>query len=209
MKETIHELKKAFYVVWDDLWTIWMTEILFVVCSLPIVTAPAAFTGFYYTMHELANGESVGWRTFFNGIKQYIWVGYRWFGLNLVVVIMLLFDAYFFLTTQSDSGQGWGLFFSGIPLGVLVLWGLLNLYTFPLMLIQEKPSYRQALCNSIIIYLKWPGFVLIFSLLSIIILVVSAWLTIPWLIFGVSLPALLSCIGLRVITEEKEKISGM
>jgi hypothetical protein len=201
VKETFRELYKSVFIFWDGFWVVWLAEILFVVCSLPIVTAPAAFAGMYFTMTELANGESVDWTTFFTGLKKYYAAGYRWFAINLLAVSVLVFYTLFALNPDGPFDPSTGALLSGIPLALMAVWALINFFTFPLMLAQEKPSYRQAIRNSVVIYLKWPVFTLIFGLLMAAILALSLWLIFPFFILGASLPALLSCICIKIKTE--------
>jgi hypothetical protein len=203
VKETFRELNRSLFIFWDGFWVIWLADVLFVVGCLPIITAPAAFAGMFYTMNELAGGESVDWTTFFTGAKQYFWAGYRWVAANLLVGSVLIFYIFFLINPEGPFDQNLGDVLSGIPIALLVIWGLLNFFTFPLMLAQEKPSYRQALRNSVVVYLKWPGFTLLFGLLMAVIIGLSIWLIFPWFIFGVSLPALLSCIWIKFKIEKK------
>ena len=55
-----------------------ITNLLWVVFTLLIITAPAAFAGMYYATHTLAKEKSASWRTFFVGFKDFFWVGWRW-----------------------------------------------------------------------------------------------------------------------------------
>jgi hypothetical protein len=65
------------------------------------------------------------------------------------------------------------------------------------MLAQEKPSYRNALRNSLVMLLKWPGVTLGFTLFNLVLIALSLWLRFPWLVFGASLPALMACLCVK------------
>ena len=82
----------------------------------------------------------------------------------------------------------------GVISVILLAWLVLNFTTFPLMLMQVKPGYFQALRNSVALFLKWPGGSLVFALLNLAIIALSLWLRFPWLLFGASLPALMSAL---------------
>ena len=185
---------------WDGFWFVWLAEILWFALCLPIITAPLAFTGLYYTMHQLANGESVDWKTFFEGIKRYFWAGLRWFGFNLLVVFVLAF--YFLFFSASDLTQDLRQAISGVPAGLMVVWGIINAFTFPLMLQQEKPSYLTALRNSLVFYLKWPLFTLAFVLFNAAVIALSIWLQFPALVLTGSLTALMACVCVKYNIEE-------
>jgi hypothetical protein len=184
---------KVMLVAWDGAWIVCLSELCWLALSLFIVTAPAAAAGMYYTMKELAYGESVDWKTFFRGVKKHFWAGYRWAGFNLLAVGLLVFYAWFFSASKAD----WGQLISGIPLGLFILWVILQTFTFPLMLEQEKPSYRNALRNSLVIFLKWPGYALGIVLFNAVILGLSVWLRFPWAILTFSLTALVTSYGLK------------
>jgi hypothetical protein len=177
---------------WDGFWTVWLANIFWLVLCLPIITAPLAFTGLYFTMHELAKGESMEWNTFFYGIRRYFWPGLRWFGFTFAVILILIFYINFIGTESANSSGAGTDIVTGILLGLLVLWIIINTFTFPLMLEQEKPSYRTALTKSIIIYLKWPGFTLVFLLFNAIVIAICIWLIVPSLILVGSLTALMA-----------------
>ncbi len=189
------------YTAWDGFWMLWLANIFWILLCLPIITAPAAFAGLYYTMHELANGESVEWNTFFEGIKRYFWPGLRWFVANLVMVVGLI--SYFLLFASSDNiTQNISQVLSGLPVGLLIVWGVINAFTFPLMLEQEKPSYLTALRNSIAFYVKWPGYTLAFILFNAAVIALCIWLRVPILILAGSLTALMACVCVKNKIEE-------
>ena len=118
MKKAGQDLYKAFLTAWDGFWVVWLADIFFLLTCLFVVTIPAAFTGLFYTMRELAYGEPVDWKTYFVGIKKRVWAGYRWFFFNMLVGALLIFYMWFFSAARAD----WGVTISGIPPGVLVLW---------------------------------------------------------------------------------------
>ncbi len=189
---------------WDGFWIVWLADVLWCALCLPIITAPAAFTGLYYTMHELAYGESVDWKTFFEGIKLYFWAGLRWFGFNLLALGVLAFYFLFF-SSNNNLTLDFRQTLSGIPLGLLILWGIINAFTFPLMLVQEKPSYRTALRNSLVFYIKWPGYTLAFVVFNAAVIALSVWLRVPILILAGSLTALMACICVKNKVEETKE----
>jgi hypothetical protein len=197
MGNLVKDLTEGFVTAWDGFWTAWMAELFWIGLCLPVVTIPAAFAGLYYTMFQLANGESLEWRTFFEGIKLYIWPALRWTGINLLVIAVLGSYTLYLTTSVNISGQDWVQAASGIPFGLLVIWVAVNAFTFPFMLAQEKPSYRMALRNSLTLYLKWPVYAIVFILVNGIVIALSVWLVVPWLIFTTSFTALMACVCVK------------
>jgi hypothetical protein len=73
------------------------------------------------------------------------------------------------------------------------------------MLVQAKPSFLNALRNSAVLFIKWPGQALGFTLFNFLVIGLSLWLRFPWLVFGASLPALMSCLCVKDIIDQVEE----
>ena len=84
-----------------------LLNILWIVCSIPIVTAGAATTAVYYVTLKLVRDENDGTiKNFFHSFKEnfvqstIIWV------ILLAAGALLAFDFWFFLTGQMNSLTG-------------------------------------------------------------------------------------------------------
>ena len=197
MVDGVKKIIAGVLTAWDGFWILWLSNIFWILLCLPIITLPLAFTGLYFSMHELANGESMEWSTFLAGIRQYFWLGLRWFGFTFTVILILVFYLNFFGSASTTENEPWLDAASGIPLGLLILWLILNTFTFPIMLEQEKPSYLKALRSSMVLCIRWPGFTLMFLLFNALVIALCTWLYIPWLILGASLTALMANIYVK------------
>lgn len=194
-------------IMWDGFWMVWLSNLFWLLLLIPVLTIPMAFAGLYACAHGIAHDESLDWRSFFTGIKKHFGASLRWTLANVFVVFLFGFYTWFF-TTQSDPAAGRSNIWVGITLALALLWWILNMYTFPLMLAQEKPSYLNALRNSTILFIKWPGQVLGFTLFNLVVIFISIWLRFPWLIFGASLPALMACLCIKDIVDQLQNRSG-
>lgn len=112
-----------------------MTDIIFVsvlwlICSLPIITVGASTTAlFNYTLKLSKNIEGSVTKTFFKAFKtNFIKSTILWFGMILIGAVIYL-DAYLFL--QINNVYGNILFFVIICLGILFL--ITCLYIFPIL----------------------------------------------------------------------------
>jgi hypothetical protein len=188
---------EGFITYWDGFWTAWWVQILWIALCLPVVTIPLAFAGLYHTMYQMANGESLEWNTFFEGIKLYWWPAIRWGLVNFLVIALLGSYTLSLVSSGNGLGQDWEQVASGVTLGLLVIWLAINAFTFPFMLAQESPSYRQALRNSMILYLKWPVYTLAFVVVIAAVIGLSVWLLVPWVILTSSLAALMACVCVK------------
>lgn len=169
-----------------------VTNVLWVILTLPVITAPPAAAGLYYATNQLAQQKSVTWRTFFEGFRAHFWLGWRWGLVNLLVFAILGFNFWFYGRGETS----WGVWLQGAFLGMMVLWGLLQLYTFPLLLEQQDRRMRTALRNSLVLFLRYPAFSIGLALLVALLVVVSTLFLPPfWLLFTASLSAYLANRG--------------
>ena len=194
---------EGFFVMWDGFWMIWLSNFLWLALLIPVITIPLAFAGLYACAHALAHGESLEWQTFFRGIKKHFGASLRWTIANLFVSFLFGFYAWFFITQTDPAGRSstW----IDIVLALALLWWILNMYSFPFMLVQAKPSYLNALRNSAVLFIKWPGQALGFTLFNLVVILISFWLRFPWLVFGASLPALMACLLVKDILDQVDE----
>lgn len=197
----------GFFVMWDGFWMVWLSNLFWLALMIPVITIPLAFAGLYASAHGIVHGESLEWTSFFTGIKKHFAASLRWTGANLFVFAVLLFYVWFFSYRENDLVDSWRRLGSFAVI-VALLWWCLNMFTFPFMLVQEKPSYRNALRNAIVLFLKWPGQAMGFVLFNLVVIALSVWLRFPWLVFGASLPALMACICVKdIVHQVKEPVS--
>jgi hypothetical protein len=136
---------------------------------LSILCAALAFSGLFYTNYQVASGESVDWRTYFEGIRRYWWPGIRWTVLNGVV----LFSTSFYLIFFSYREEAWAAGLMGLDLGLMAMWVLSQMLTFPLMLHQEQPRFRTALRNALVFLMRWPTISFVFLLPALLLILLT------------------------------------
>lgn len=167
--------------------------IWFIAC-LPLVTAFPATAGLFYATNRLAHGQPAGWRDLFTGFRRYLWVSYPWGLLNVIVGATVLSNIFFY--SQQDAA------ITQIARVVLValglFWAMLQVYTFPLLIEQEKPSLRLALRNSLVIVLKRPlhSLALAFATLALAV-ITSVALAPAWMFVTAAVCAYTANIGTR------------
>lgn len=191
----------GFLLTWDGFWVVWLSNLFWLALLIPVVTAPLAFAGLYTCAHGVVYGESLDWKSFFSGIKKYFGASLRWAGVNFLVCSILAFYVWLFSSGGNSLSESWHNF-GGIPLAIVLLWWIVNMFTFPFMLVQEKPSYLNALRNSVVLFLKWPGQAFGFVLFNLVVIGLSLWLRFPWLVLGASLPALMACLCVKDVVDQ-------
>jgi len=174
---------------WHNLWELLVFNLLWLVLCIPLITAPPAFAGLYYATNRLAHGKEVDWRVFFEGFRLHFWLSWRWGLVNLLVSAIGFLNYIFYGRFQAN----WSAWVQGAILGLILIWGLVQFYTFPLLLEQSERKLGIALRNSLVMYLRLPGFSLGLSLAVLVtamLLTRLAWPT--WLVLNAGLFAYLA-----------------
>ena len=168
-----------------------LNVVWFLAC-LPLVTAFPATAGLFYATNRLAHGQSAGWRDLFDGLRRYLWVSYPWGLLNLLAGVVVVSNVFYY--AQQEAGLTEAARVLLVALGLF--WVMLQLYTFPLILEQERPSLRLALRNSLVIVLKRPlhSLGLAFAVLALAIITTVA-LAPAWVFITASLCAYIANAG--------------
>ena len=160
-----------------------VSNILWFVLTVLIITIPPAYAGLYYATNRLAHDETVSRSTFFEGFQKYLRVSYVWFLLNVVVVGFAIYNIY--LSTQFN--QTWILVLSGFNWILVAVWMLLQIYTFPFLIEQDKPSLFHALRKSAGLWLKHGIFNFSLAVVIGILAVISVFIPPLWFIITAGL----------------------
>lgn len=182
-------LWEALRLAYDSASEIIISNILWFLLSIPVVTAPAAAAGAYSNAYRLAIGKRATAQSFFKGVRKFGWAGYRFLFMNLFIFAILYFYLFFFgrLHTQ------WAVWVQGILIGISIVWLLLNIFTFPLYLAQKEKKLLVALRNSAVFYIKMPGICLSLTAFLLLLFALSTLLGVPWLLFTTVLALMLCC----------------
>jgi uncharacterized membrane protein YesL len=174
---------------YDSFWILVVFNILWALLTVLVIPAVPAAAGLYYATNQLAHQQPVNWRTFFEGIRTHFWLSWRWGLMNLAVLIVLAVNFRYYGSLPA-AWAGWA---QGLFLGLAGLWGLLQMYTFPLLLEQTDRRLRTAMRNSLVLLVRRPGLTLglVFFLAGLIAL---STLVFPpaWLLLTASLSAFLT-----------------
>jgi hypothetical protein len=163
-----------------------------------------AFTsGLNYYTHGLAHGESYGWRDYFSGVKSYFWPGMRCLLANLVIIFVLVFYYQYFIALSNNLSP----FVIGLIYGFALIWLLFSPFLLPLMIEQEKPTFRNAIRNTLVMYVKWPGTTLPAIIIFYFLVISSTFIFLPWIILTGSLSAFILSYVVRRKAEESMKLA--
>jgi uncharacterized membrane protein len=194
-------IKATMADIYYEFGSLFVINVLWILVSIPIITAPPAFAALVYSTNELARGESIGWRTFFEGFKKNLWVGWKWALINIVVAAIMLVNLQFY--AQFDTN--WSPWVRGVMIGVFFTWALLNMYTLPMLMEQNKKSFRMALRNAAVLYATRPFVLLGVGLLTLTLSVLSIIYFLP--AFIIILAAICSYLISRVTIDTVKMVN--
>lgn len=166
-----------------------MANMLWALFTIPLLTAPPAAAGLYYVTNQLAHDQPVTWRTFFEGFRQYFWLSWRWALFNLLILAILLSNVVFYTEMEGD------IFFwvRAIFIALMLIWLLIQTYTFPLLIEQTEARILLALRNSVGLFAFNPKYavgIAVAILLFAYLTTVFVWPA--WLLFTAGLSAYLA-----------------
>ena len=178
----------TFENVYHNYIEILVTNFLWVIFSLGIVTIPAALAAMFAQMNNLARHKRVSRETFVEAFKTYFWISWRWLLLNLVVYGGIGGVLSVYIQREVESF----LWFAVILIVVGIIWTLLQLFMLPMLVEMNEKRILTAIRNCAVIYLKSPGPLYGTGLIIFILVLLSSYvLYIPWLMFFGSISAYL------------------
>ncbi len=148
---------------------IW-SNILFVVCCLPIVTLPAALSALYRVSYEAQTSPSnadldLFWQTF----KANFWRGLGW-GLAHIAFVVVNFTN---LSAYADSPGTVAGVLRLVWISAAFIWLGVFLFTWPFYYQMEQPSLWGATRNALVMVLQNP----FFTLMILVVVVLIGWLS--------------------------------
>jgi len=156
---------------------IW-ANVLWVLLSLPILTAPAAWAGLIRLSHAAHTGPTADIRDFWDGFRENLKRGAVLAVLNLAVVVVNV-------TNLLAYREQTGLVAASLRIAwmlILALWFGVQFYMWPLFYEMREPSVRGAMRNAAVMILLNPGFTMGLWLGVALILVASTVLVAAWLL---------------------------
>lgn len=154
----------------DDLFVTAVVNLLWLILTLLIVTAPPATVALFYVGNRKAHGEVTEVSDFFFALRHYFGPAWRWGLVNVVILLFLWGDV---VLTGYLSQSAFARFAQGFYLILLVIWLFLQLYTLPFLFEQEQPTLRLAWRNAAVMLGQNIGFSLALAVALVAVLLVS------------------------------------
>lgn len=185
---------------WQELWTILIVNLLFLVANLLVIPGPPATLALFYYGNRVAHDEMATERDFLRAIRGYWRPAWRWGLINFFVIGLLTGDYY--LVGRLTENMDMAAFVQGLYVMLLAGWFLLQLFAIPFLFEQKEPQVTQALQNAVLFMSKNLSFVCILALLLILSLVIGTLAFLLTLVFG---SAFVAFAGNRAVIEHLEK----
>lgn len=167
----------------DELVYLAFYNLLWFICCLPLVTIPPATAALYVATREITHHHHIGWRDFLKTVQEYFMISWRWGILNFLVGFIFWTNLWFYTVTSSSAT----ILLAALWWGLLVLWLIIQMYTFPILLEQEEPQIRLALRNAVILCLQHPLFTLVLALVMVFVILLTFFLPVFVALFTASL----------------------
>jgi hypothetical protein len=148
MNAALRILGYSFRDVWQELWTILIVHLLFLVGNILIIPGPPVTLALFFYGNRIAHGERANERDFLEAIRHYWKPAWRWGLINFLAIGLLTGDYY--LIGNMATSSSFAAFIQGMYITLLAGWLLLQLFTLPFLFEQNQPSVVQALRNAAI-----------------------------------------------------------
>jgi uncharacterized membrane protein YesL len=167
---------------------IW-ANILWLLLSLPLVTAPAAWAGLVKMSRKAQTGPTADLNDFWEGFRENLKRGLVVFILNVVIIGLNVFN----LLSYSNQPGGFALGLRAVWFMTLFFWVMLQFYLWPLFYEMSEPNLRGAARNAALMIAFNPGFTLVLAgFISLVVVVSSVFPPLWILLTGGILAALAS-----------------
>jgi hypothetical protein len=164
--------------------------VLFFVClALALGAFAVTASGIYVVTNRVARGKTFHFYDFIEGIKVYWWRSLLWM-LGNVVFLGLIFMNVTFYPNQFEGL--WAIMFSGLWLAVGAFWLTMQMYFWPVLIELDEPKLLLAWRNCAYSILANPFYSFFVVSFSLVLLVLSVALTLPFIFVGMGLLAILA-----------------
>ena len=175
-------LGAAFRDTWQELWTILIVQLLFLLAIVLVIPGPPAIIALFYYGNRVVHDESVNERDFLNAMRQYWGPAWRWGFMNILIIGLLTGDTYLVETLTDNTTLA--SFVQGLYLTLLASWLLLQLFALPFLFEQTEPRVMQALRNAAVFLKRNLVFAIVLGLLLSLSLIAGTLLFMLTFAFG-------------------------
>lgn len=149
----------------SDFFTTAVVNLLWMLLTVLVITAPPAWLALFYVGNRMAREEVVDPGDFLLALRRYFWTSWQWALVNLAVVGFLYADVVLSRRVFPEESR---LLVQSFYAALLVAWSFLQLYALPFLFEQEQPSVLQALRNGAVMFGRNISFSVAFGVLLLL-----------------------------------------
>jgi uncharacterized membrane protein YesL len=173
----VHFNQRGYAYIWAN--------VIWVVLSLPIVTAPAAWAGLVRMTHNAQRHPSTDLRDVWDGFKVHFRQGIVMGMLNLLIVGINVWN----LLAYSQAEGVTAIALRVVWVAILFVWFTVQLYMWPLFYEMEQPTLFGAMRNAAVMLVLNPLFTLGLWLGIVVLVVLSTFFPVAWFLLTVGMLA--------------------
>jgi len=184
MKDIFRTFWEALNDFWDELFLLTLMNVVTVLLAIPVVTLPPALAGLWNVANRVVNGKAISWSDYFEGFRRYFWKAWGLALVNILVVVTLLVNIWFYAqeNTPFAINENVSLLIQAFFVMASAMWLLYQMYPLAMLLEQENQQLRLALRNAAAVFLTNPLFSLVLGLWLLIMVIISTFLPLLWLL---------------------------
>ncbi len=170
-------------------------NLLWFFTSLPLVTLFPATAALYVVTRDLSYRRDVSLRGFFTALRAHLWMGWKWGLLNLMVAALFALNLVFYRGIAGSPG----VLLTAFGYGLLLVWAMVQMYTYPLLLEQSEPRLAWAVRNAIFLLVKYPLYALVHALVATTVVFMSIVVPYFWMLFTTALVLFIYSQAVRIL----------
>ncbi|MBP7963243.1 MAG: hypothetical protein KBG20_12340 [Caldilineaceae bacterium] len=188
---------RALRALYDDLFAyVWLSLLWWLSLVLVLPAGPATLA-LQRVANRSANYKRVDTSDFFKTMRQHIWPGWLLFGGNLLALIGVVVNIFFYL-----NRPGWSLVAAVVWAWVLLILLFMGQFLFPLFWQQDDRQPLLVVRNALILSFRRPLFSLLLLLLQLILLTISVVIPIFLVLTTPAMIALIGNFGMAYLLQE-------
>ncbi len=184
-----------FWLSYDHIGLLILANLLWILLSLPIVTAPAATAGLFHLTARITRREDASLRDLITGFRLFFRPALV-IGLVDTAIAIILWINIDFYSHLGGRASIPGMLFAGLIIWATTFWILIHAHLFPLLIDGER-SVRSLFRKSAILTLHNPAFTIGITIQNISVTVICAMTGIGLLAIAGGLTAVLLTTGHR------------
>jgi uncharacterized membrane protein YesL len=187
--------RQFFWLSYDHIGLLILANLLWILLSLPIVTAPAATAGLFHLTAKIARREDPSLRDLIGGFRLFFKPA-SLIGLVDAAIAVILWINVDFYSHLGGHASIPGMLFAGLIVWATAFWVLIHAHLFPLLISGER-SVRSLFRKSAVLTLHNPAFTVGITVQNISVTVICAMTGIGLLAIAGALTAVLLTTGHR------------